>query len=98
MLLAEQGMLATWAAQLKAERARLEACVARLPGVAVFPTRTNFVLARVPDAPRWFQALRAAGILVKNRHGVHPLLQHCLRITVGSPVENDALLAALAKL
>jgi histidinol-phosphate aminotransferase len=98
VLLAEQGMLATWAAQLKAERARLEAALARLPGVAVFPTRTNFVLARVPDAPRWFEALRAAGILVKNRHGVHPLLLHCLRITVGSPAENDALLAALAEL
>ena len=98
VLLAEQAMLATWATQLISERARLEAAIARLPGVVVFPTRTNFVLARVPDAPRWFEALRAAGILVKNRHGVHPLLEHCLRITVGTPAENDALLAALASL
>ncbi|MEO8674118.1 MAG: histidinol-phosphate transaminase [Casimicrobiaceae bacterium] len=98
VLLAEQAMLATWATQLISERARLEAAIARLPGVAVFPSRTNFVLARVPDAPRWFEALRAAGILVKNRHGVHPLLEHCLRITVGTPAENDALLAALAPL
>ena len=74
---------------------RLEAAFARLPGVSVFPTRTNFVLARVPDAPRWFDALRTAGILVKSRHGVHPLLEHCLRITVGTPTENDALLTAL---
>ena len=95
LLLAEQDMLATWAAQLKAERARLEAALVRLPGVTAFPTRTNFVLARVPDAPRWFDALHDAGILVKNRHGVHPLLVHCLRITVGTPAENDALLAAL---
>ena len=98
VLLAEQAMLATWATQLISERARLEAAIARLPGVVVFPTRTNFVLARVPDAPRWFDALRTAGILVKNRHGVHPLLEHCLRITVGTPAENDALLAALASL
>ena len=96
MLLAEQGLLAEWASTLKAERARLEAALARLPGVTVFPSRTNFVLIRVPDAPRRFEALRAAGILVKNRHGVHPLLAHCLRITVGAPAENDALLAALA--
>ena len=96
VLLAEQGLLAEWAATLKAERARLEASLARLPGVTVFPSRTNFVLIRVPDAPRRFEALRAAGILVKNRHGVHPLLAHCLRITVGTPAENDALLAALA--
>ena len=67
-----------------------------LPGVTVFPSRTNFVLVRVPDAPRRFESLRGAGILVKNRHGVHPLLEHCLRITVGTPAENDALLAALA--
>ena len=96
VLLAEQELLAEWAATLKAERARLEASLARLPGVTVFPSRTNFVLIRVPDAPRRFEALRAAGILVKNRHGVHPLLAHCLRITVGAPAENDALLTALA--
>jgi histidinol-phosphate aminotransferase len=96
VLLAERGMLDGWAAMLKAERARLEAALARLPGVTVFPSRTNFVLVRVPDAPRRFEALRAAGILVKNRHGVHPLLEHCLRITVGAPNENEALLAAFA--
>jgi histidinol-phosphate aminotransferase len=98
VLLAEQDMLAAWSKALKAERARLETALARLPGVSVFPTRTNFVLVRVPDAPRWFDALRQAGILVKNRHGVHPLLEHCLRITVGTPAENDALLTALASL
>jgi histidinol-phosphate aminotransferase len=98
VLLAEQGMLATWATQLKAERASLEAALAQLPGVTVFPTRTNFVLVRVPDAPGWFDALRGAGILVKNRHGVHPLLEHCLRITVGTPAENRALIAAMTAL
>ena len=56
------------------------------------------MLARVPDAPRWFERLRDAGILVKNLHGWHPLLAHCLRITVGTPAENDALLAALKTL
>lgn len=96
VLLAERDLLAGWASQLTAERARLETALAALPGVSVFPTRTNFVLARVPDAPRWFEALRRAGILVKNRHGVHPLLEHYLRITVGTPDENDALLAAVA--
>jgi len=98
LLLAEGALLAEQAATLKAERERVHAALAALPGVETFPTRTNFVLARVPDAPRWFEALRDAGILVKNRHGVHPLLQHCLRITVGAPDENDVLLAALALL
>jgi histidinol-phosphate aminotransferase len=98
VLLAERGVLDGWASALKAERARLETALARLPGVTVFPSRTNFVLIRVPDAPRRFEALRAAGILVKNRHGVHPLLEHCLRITVGTPAENDALLASFASI
>ena len=40
--------------------------------------------------------LRAAGILVKNLHGGHPLTANCLRITVGTPPENDALIAALS--
>ena len=31
-----------------------DAALAALPGVEVFPTQTNFVLARVPDAPGWF--------------------------------------------
>jgi histidinol-phosphate aminotransferase len=98
VLLAERATIAEWAATLKAERARLETALATLPGVTVFPTRTNFVLVRVPDAPRWFEAVKRAGILVKNRHGMHARLEHCLRITVGTPTENDALLAALKTL
>jgi histidinol dehydrogenase len=95
VLLGERDLLAAQAAALRAERTRLAGALARRRGVEVFPTRTNFVLARVPDAPRWFEALRRAGILVKNLHGWHPSLAHCLRITVGTPAENDALLAAL---
>jgi histidinol-phosphate aminotransferase len=88
-------MLAEQASLLKAERARLSEALSRLSGVETYRTATNFVLARVPDAPRWFDRLREAGILVKNLHGWHPTLAHCLRITVGTPAENDALLSAL---
>jgi len=95
ILLAEGALLAEQAALLKAERSRLDSALAALAGVVTFRTQTNFVLARFPDAPRWFASLRDAGILVKNLHGEHPLLEHCLRITVGTPAENDALIAAL---
>jgi histidinol-phosphate aminotransferase len=95
LLLAEGELLADQAATIVSERSRLHAALGLLPGVAVFRTQTNFVLARVPDSPRWFEGLRQAGILVKNLHGWHPLLEHCLRITVGTPAENDALIAAL---
>jgi histidinol-phosphate aminotransferase len=95
VLLAEGAVLSEQAATLRAERSRLNRALAMLPHVVMFRTETNFVLARVPDAPRWFDALRSAGILVKNLHGWHPLLDNCLRITVGTPTENDALIAAL---
>ncbi len=98
VLLAEDALLAEQAARIRAERSRLHAELGALPGVVAFPTQANFVLARVPDAPRWFDHLRQNGILVKNLHGWHPLLEHCLRITVGTPAENDALLAALENL
>jgi histidinol-phosphate aminotransferase len=96
VLLAHGAVLAEQAALIRAERARLEAALARLPGVRVFPTQTNFVLARMPDARASFDALCGAGILVKNLDGGQPLLANCLRITVGTQAENDALLRALA--
>ena len=95
LLLAHSGTLAEQAAEIRAERARLAGALARLPGVRTFATQTNFVLARVPDAGAWFATLRDARILVKNLHGWHPLLANCLRITVGTPAENAAVIAAL---
>lgn len=96
VLLAQGAVLAEQAASIRAERARLEAALARLPGVRVFPTQTNFVLARMPDARASFDALFDARILVKNLDGGHPLLANCLRITVGTRAENDALLRTIA--
>jgi histidinol-phosphate aminotransferase len=89
--------LAKQAAVIRSERARLAQALAALRGVSVFPSETNFLLVRVPDADAWFSSLRNAGILVKNLQGYHPLTWQCLRITVGTPVENDALLAAIRR-
>jgi histidinol-phosphate aminotransferase len=97
ILLAERSTLDAQAAAIRADRARLAERLAVLPGVTVYPTATNFVLARFADANKSFAALRDAGILVKNLHGWHPLLANCLRITVGTPAENDALLAVLER-
>ena len=97
-LLSDQGWIAEQASAIRAERARLVAALGRLPGVKAFPTQTNFVVARVADAPRVFNGLKERRILVKNLHGWHPLLEHCLRITIGTPAENDRLIAACAEL
>ncbi|MEP6997142.1 MAG: histidinol-phosphate transaminase [Betaproteobacteria bacterium] len=97
-LLADPGWIAEQAATIRTERARLAAALARLAGVSVFETQTNFVLARVPDADRLYDGLKQRRILVKNVDGWHPLLSNCLRITVGTPQENDQLLTTLTGL
>ena len=83
------------AAAVRSERGRLAARLAALGQVQSFPSRANFILVRVSDAPRVFEGLRSRGVLVKMLHGSHPLLEHCLRMTIGTPEENDRLLDAL---
>ena len=83
------------AALLRAERARLAAALAALPGVTVFPSEANMMLVRVPDSARAFEGMKARGLLVKHIAGLHALLANCLRLTVGSREENDAMILAL---
>ncbi|HKP34579.1 MAG TPA: aminotransferase class I/II-fold pyridoxal phosphate-dependent enzyme, partial [Sphingomicrobium sp.] len=78
------------------QRARLEAALDRMGGVTRFPSAANFVLIRVADAPAAFEGLKQRGILIKTLHGSHPLLAHCLRLTVGTADENAKLIEALA--
>ena len=94
-LLAHADAFARQASAIRNERTRVDRALAGFPFVRTFATQTNFVLARVPDAGAWFATLRDAKILVKNLDGWHPLLAHCLRITVGTPAENDALIDTL---
>lgn len=95
VVLAAGQAIAAHVAAVAAERGRLAGALAGLPGTTVFESDANFVLVRVQDAGAVCAALRAAGILVKNLHGQHPLLANCLRMTIGTPEENDALLDAL---
>ena len=88
-------VFAAQAADIKAERARLLAALAALPGVTPFPSEANMILARVPDAAKAFEGMRARGVLVKNVSKMHPLLAHCVRLTVGTADENTQMLAAL---
>jgi len=96
LLLARRDVLELQTRAIVAERARLEAALDRIAGVRRFPSAANFVLARVPDAARAQEALERRGILIRNLHGSHPLLAHCLRLTVGTPDENAKLIEALA--
>lgn len=77
------------------EREQLRAGLERIPGVTVFPSQANFLLARLDaGAARVWEALGAQGILVRHFPG-SPALQDCLRITVGTPPENAILTTTL---
>ena len=88
-------VFAAQAKDLREQRARLQRELAALPGVTPFPSEANMILARVPDAAKTFEGLKAHGVLIKNISKMHPLLANCLRLTVGTAAENDQLLAAL---
>jgi histidinol-phosphate aminotransferase len=94
-LLDHLDVLDAQAAELRAERARLEAAVAALPGAIVFPSAGNFLLVRVPDAAAAFETLLTSRVLIKNVSKMHPLLANCLRLTVGTVEENAQMIAAL---
>lgn len=94
-VLGEPRVLEDQAAAIRAERGRLALALARLPRVQVFPSSANFILFRVPRATDVFAALKERRVLVKNLAGAHALLADCLRVTVGTPVENDQFLQAL---
>lgn len=81
--------------EIREECAKLYLGLSRLPGVQVWPSRANFILFRVRDAGTVHAHLRRAGVLVKNLHGTNAALAGCLRVTVGTPQENVAFLAAL---
>ena len=80
------------AARIRADRALLGEAIAALPGTRVFPSEANFFLVRVRDADATYDALKRQGVLVRN---LHPGLDNCLRINVGTPDENRILLTAL---
>jgi histidinol-phosphate aminotransferase len=81
------------------ERARLATSLGALRDVEVFPSEANLLLARfgAGRATRIWHALADRGILVRNFDRPGPL-EGCLRITVGTPEENDALTSALGEL
>lgn len=87
-------------AQIREDRTRLFEQLASFSEIQAFPSDANFILLRMPKdkAPQIHQALRDEHkILIKVLHGSHPLLDDCLRVTVGTPDENKAFITALGE-
>jgi histidinol-phosphate aminotransferase len=83
------------AQEVRRQRAAVQRALAELPGVKVWPSDANMILARVPDAQKAFEGMKSLGVLVKNVSRMHPLLANCLRLTVGTADENARMVAAL---
>jgi histidinol-phosphate aminotransferase len=60
--------------------------------IQVFPSDANFLLVRFQAAGTLFAALRDQGIIVRDRRGNVP---DALRLTIGTPAENQALTQAI---
>ncbi len=79
------------------ERYRIQAALERLPVIA-WPSQANFILFRPTGrkgAEVW-QGLLDRSVLVRDTSS-WPRLADCLRVTVGTPAENDAFLQALTE-
>ena len=94
--LRRRDLLAGSVARLRRLRDGLMAELGRLPAVKVHPSEANFFLLELleADPKATFEALHAKGILVRDVTS-YPGLSRCLRISVGSEEENEALLGAL---
>ena len=98
-LLQNKKVLDAQAAKTLEERERVRTELERLPGLKVYPSAANFLLARVMGGKgagtRVFEGMKRQGVLVKDFSGGHPLLDSCLRLTIGTPDENRTMVAAL---
>lgn len=79
------------------QRALLERVLPTIPCVKkVFPSDANFLLVHVTDPDGIYEALVRKGIIVRNRTRVKGC-EGCLRITVGTPQQNEQLIACLSQ-
>lgn len=84
-----------WLSQILSERSKLMPAFADLPICEkVYPSQANFFLAKVKDANSVYNYLIDHGIVVRNRTRVN-LCGNCIRVTIGTPAENNELMAAL---
>ncbi len=78
------------------ERIRLAERLKELDGVVeVFKSDSNFLLVKFKEKDLIFNKLKQSGIIVRDRSSL-PLCKDCLRISVGTPDENDTLVAAIS--
>ena len=88
----ERGIMA-----IISERNRLLEELAKVSGVTVYPSDSNYILFKLEGADKVWEALYARGILVRDFSHA-PMLEDCLRVSVGTEEENNEFLAALREI
>jgi histidinol-phosphate aminotransferase len=79
--------------EMLSAKAQLIKALSQIPEIEeIFPSDTNFIFLKMKDAVKVYQQLLNQGIIIRNQTKVYP---EGLRITVGTPTENEALLKAL---
>ncbi len=97
-LLENKETVEKWIKLLIAERKKMTGLLKDFPFVVkIYPSDANFLLIKMHDAKGIYDYLVEKGIIVRDRSSVH-LCDDSLRITIGTPEENEKLLNALNEL
>lgn len=76
-------------AQVKAERKKVSERLASIPQIEkIFPTDANFLIFRIKDALSIYKKIADKGVVIRYR-GNEPHCENCLRLTIGTPKENE---------
>lgn len=90
-------LLEQQAGQIRSDRTDVFNTLSNIKGVEAWPSEANFILFRVAEkgAEYVHAELLKHKILIKKLHGAHPLLDNCLRVTIGTKEENEIFLSKL---
>ena len=82
--------------RIRYQRKELEKNLLQLESVVrIYPSQANFLLVEFDNANEIYEALINQKIIVRNRSKI---IENCIRITVGTPKENDQLLNELKQI
>ena len=96
-ILSRRDVIDAQVAELVVEREKLFVELSKVPGVYAYPSKTNFILFKTHESGNVYRGLMERGILIRDLNSPGPL-SDCLRVTVGTPAENAAFIAALREI